>query len=240
MQSVLLPVHLIGTVSERALILYALMLDRVKSSAMRSAFHDSDGVPFVIFTVDEVMRTFKIGQCQARATIKELEAAGLIVGKVQGLRQPKHYYIAEVTAEKSAVKTAEKSAVNQSINNQSNLNQFHQSGGEICENQTSFDDIFLEMTTKDAVSKIVAQVVSENSKEFPEITSKIADFIAENVRNARKNTKIRNLRAYVRACLDHAVVDYNAQQDSSDGGYKATYDIAAYENTSLADVKEWG
>ena len=84
MQSVLLPVHLIGTISERALILYALMLDRVKSSAVRSAFHDADGVPFVIFTVDEVMRTFKIGQCQARATIKELEFAGLIVGKVQG------------------------------------------------------------------------------------------------------------------------------------------------------------
>ncbi len=257
MQSVLLPVHLIGTISERALILYALMLDRAKSSAVRPAFCDADGVPFVIFTVDEVMRTFKIGQCQARATIKELEAAGLIVGKVQGLRQPKHYYIAEVTAEKSAVKTAEKSAVktaeksavktaeksavNQSINNQSNLNQFHQSGGEICENQMNFDDFFIEMTTDDAVAKIVAEIVSENSDEFAEITAKIADFVAENVRNAMKNQKIRNIRAYVRACLMHAQTDYDAHQNANgNSGYGATYDIAAYESVSAADNPEWG
>ena len=244
MQSVLLPVHLIGTISERALILYALMLDRAKSSAVRPAFCDADGVPFVIFTVDEVMRTFKIGQCQARATIKELEAVGLIVGKVQGLRQPKHYYIAEVTAEKSAVKTAEKSAVNQSSSNQLNFNQFHQSSGEICENQQTFDDLFLMMTVKDVVAEILCQLVAKNPQEFAEINAEIINFVAENIRNAAENKKIANLTGYARAALRHAQTDYDAQDiqngnGNGNSGYGATYDIAAYESVSAADSPEW-
>ena len=234
MQSVLLPVHLIGTISERALILYALMLDRAKSSAVRPAFCDADGVPFVIFTVDEVMRTFKIGQCQSRATIKELEAAGLIVGKVQGLRQPKHYYIAEVTAEKSAV--------NQSNSNQSNFNQFHQSGGEICENQQTFDELFLMMTVKDVVAEILCQLVAKNPQEFAEINAEIINFVAENIRNAAENKKIANLTGYARAALRAGRRDFDAARRTAqeDSGYGATYDIAAYEAVSAADSPEWG
>ena len=95
------------------------------------------------------------------------------------------------------------------------------------------------MTTKDAVAKIVAEIVSENSDEFAEITAKIADFVAENVRNAMKNQKIRNIRAYVRACLMHAQTDYDAQNGNGNSGYGATYDIALYENYSAADSPEW-
>lgn len=105
----------------------------------------------------------------------------------------------------------------------------------------NFDEFFLEMTTNDAVAKIVAEIVSENSDEFAEITAKIADFVAENVRNAMKAQKIRNIRAYVRACLTHAQTDYNAQNGNGNGnsGYGATYDIAAYESYSAADSSEW-
>ena len=98
------------------------------------------------------------------------------------------------------------------------------------------------MTTKDAVAKIVAEIVSENSNEFAEITAKIADFVAENVRNAIKNQKVRNIRAYVRACLMHAKTDYEASSSSSSassGKYGATYDIALYESYSEADNPEW-
>ena len=107
----------------------------------------------------------------------------------------------------------------------------------------NFDEFFLEMTTNDAVAKIVAEIVSENSDEFAEITAKIADFVAENVRNAMKAQKIRNIRAYVRACLMHAQTDYNAQNNGNgngNSGYGATYDIAAYESVSAADNPEWG
>ena len=233
-----LPVSLIGKVSERAVILYSLMLDLNELSKSNKEYQDADGTPFVIFTVERVQSTFRIGQAQARACLKELEYAGMIIRKKQGQGRPAKTYIVQ-TAEKSAVKTAEKSAPIYTNKNYTNISS---SSGQICENQTSFDDIFLEMTTKDAVAKIVAEVVSENSSEFAEITAKIADFVAENVRNAMKNQKVRNIRAYVRACLMHAKSDYDASGTSktdTENRYGATYDIALYESYSEADSPEW-
>ena len=215
MQTVLLPVELIGQVSDRALILYALMLDRAKSSAVRSEFIDSDGVPFVIFTVDEVARRFGVGESQARATIKELESAGLIVGKCQGMGKPKKIYVK--TAEKSPVKTAEKSTPNQSEHNQSEYN------------QSSDDDI---------IEQIVANYLK--LPQFAYITPEIADFVVKNVKNALKKRKIANIKAYIRTCLVSALDDCAVQlsfstASPSDSGYPATYDIAAYESISAAD-----
>ena len=256
MSFVKMPLSLVGVLSCRALVVYSLLRDRLQLSISNPNYHDADGVPFVVYTRETVCDTLHLSSDQVKPIFKELEQAGLIHRVSVGQGKPMRIYVVDVlppevqTAEKSAAKTAEKSTAKtaeKSAANHTDINQIEYSqsssgnSGEICENQTSFDDIFLEMTTKDAVSKIVAQVVIENSKEFPEITTKIADFIAENVRNARKNTKIRNLRAYVRACLNHAVVDYNAQQDTvvESGGYKATYNIAEYESKSLADVKKW-
>jgi hypothetical protein len=243
-----LPVSLIGKVSERAVILYSLMLDLNELSKSNKEYQDADGTPFVIFTVERVQSTFRIGQAQARATLKELEYAGMIIRKKQGQGRPAKTYIVQ-TAEKSAVKTAEKSAVktaekSAAIYTNKNYTNISSSSGQICENQTTFDEFFLEMTTRDAVSKIVAEVVNENSDEFAEITAKIADFVAENVRNAMKNQKVRNIRAYVRACLAHAKSDYDAACDASgtsrtETGYGATYDISLYENYSAADNPEW-
>ena len=231
-----LPVSLIGKVSERAVILYSLMLDLNELSKSNKEYQDADGTPFVIFTVERVQSTFRIGQAQARATLKELEYAGMIIRKKQGQGRPAKTYIVQ-TAEKSAVKTAEKSAA---IYTNKNYTDISSSSGENCENQMNFDDFFIEMTTNDAVAKIVAEIVSENSDEFAEITAKIADFVAENVRNAMKNQKIRNIRAYVRACLMHAKSDYDAvQNDNGNSGYGATYDISLYENYSAADSPEW-
>ena len=223
MQTVLLPVDLIGKVSDRALILYALMADRAKSSAVRSEFIDSDGVPFVIFTVDEVARRFGVCESQARATIKELETAGLIVGKCQGFGKPKKIYVktaeksAVKTAEKSAVKTAEKSTPNQSNNNQSDYN------------QSSDDDI---------IEQIVANYLK--LPQFAYITPEIADFVVKNVKNALKKRKIANIKAYIRTCLVSALDDCAVQlsfstASPSDSGYPATYDLSAYESISAAD-----
>ena len=225
MQTVLLPVELIGKISERALILYALMADRAKSSAVRSEFIDSDGVPFVIFTVEEVARRFGVCESQARATIKELETAGLIVGKCQGLGKPKKIYVksaeksAVKSAEKSAVKSAEKSAVNQSKHNQSEYN------------QSSDDD-----------TDTIKQIVDNYCKlpQFAYITPEIADFVVKNVKNASKKSKIANIKAYIRTCLVSALDDCAVQlsfstASPSDSGYPATYDISAYESISAAD-----
>lgn len=238
-----LPVDLIGKVSERALILYALMLDRLELSRQHTDFQDADGRPFIYYTRADVERVFGIKHCTATALFAELETAGLIVRRPQGQGKPIRIFFQ--TSEKSAVKTSEKSAAIYTNNNYTNISSSSGQTGQICENQTNFDDFFIEMTTKDAVSKIVAEIVSENSDEFAEITTKIADFVAENVRNAMKNQKIRNIRAYVRAALRHGKTDFDASGSSrteadSGCGYGATYDIAAYESVSAADNPEWG
>ena len=255
-QFIMLDKSLIGKVSERALILYALICDRMKSSKKREQFHDATGKAFVIFTRDEVERTFNVKHCTAAALFSELENAKLIVRTKSSINSACKIYITSeisdaITSEKtdantseiSDAYTSEISDANHTNHNHTNHNHLQQKNNEICENQTSFDDIFLEMTTKDAVAKIVAEVVSENSSEFAEITAKIADFVAENVRNAMKNQKVRNIRAYVRACLMHAKTDYDAACDasgtSSSGKYGATYDIALYESYSEADSPEW-
>lgn len=235
--------ELLGTVSERAVILEALIADRLSWSK----FRDNSGRTYCYFTVEEVAEKFQIGLTQAKQAFKELETAALIVRCRSGQGKPSKIY-APQTDGKPTVKTDGNPTVKTDGNpppiddNISSCN-ISSSSGQICENQTSFDDIFLEMTTNDAVAKIVAEIVSENSDEFAEITAKIADFVAENVRNAMKNQKIRNIRAYVRACLMHAQTDYDAACDasgtSSSGKYGATYDIAAYEAVSAADSSEW-
>ena len=228
--------ELLGTVSERAVILESLIADRLSWSK----FRDSSGRTFCYFTVEECSELFKISYRQAKEAFKELEGAELIVRCRSGQGKPSKIY-APQTGEKLPPKTGEK--LPPIDDNISCYNISSSSSSENCENQTTFDEFFLEMTTRDAVSKIVAEVVNENSDEFAEITAKIADFVAENVRNAMKNQKIRNIRAYVRAALRHGKTDYDAACDVSradNSGYGATYDIAAYEAVSAADSSEWG
>ena len=226
--------ELLGVVSERAVILEALIADRLSWSK----FRDNAGRTYCYFTVEDVAEKFQIGLTQAKQAFKELETAGLIVRKRSGQGKPSKIYI-----QTDGKPTAKTDGNPPPIDDNISCYNISSSSGENCENQTTFDELFLEMTTKDAVAKIVAEVVSENSSEFAEITAKIADFVAENVRNAMKNQKVRNIRAYVRACLMHAKTDYDAACDasgsSSGNKYGATYDIALYESYSEADSPEW-
>ena len=225
--------ELLGAVSERAVILEALIADRLSWSK----FRDNSGRTYCYFTVEEVAEKFQIGLTQAKQAFKELETVGLIVRKRSGQGKPSKIYI-QTDGKPTAKTDGKPTPIDDNI---SSCNISSSSDNEICENQMNFDEFFLEMTTNDAVAKIVAEIVSENSDEFAEITAKIADFVAENVRNAMKAQKIRNIRAYVRACLTHAQTDYNAQNGNGNGnsGYGATYDIAAYESYSAADSSEW-
>ena len=125
--------------------------------------------------------------------------------------------------------------------NKNQTNRSSSSEHEILENQLSFDDFFLELTTEDVVAKMLVEIISENQAEFANITQEIAQFVVENVNNTLKKQKIHNLRAYVRACLMHAETDYQASKTALGGetSYGATYDIAAYEAVSAADSSEW-
>ena len=229
-QFIMLRKDLIGTISERALILYSLICDRMKSSRVREQFHDQHGTPFVIFTRDEVERTFNVKHCTAAALFAELETAGLIVRTKSSINSACKIYI-----------TSEISDANHTNHNHTNYNHHQQNNSEICENQQTFDDLFLMMTVKDVVAEILCQLVVKNPQEFAEINAEIINFVAENIRNAAENKKIANLTGYARAALRHGKTDYDAACDASgtSNGYGATYDIAAYENYSAADSPEW-
>lgn len=245
-QFIMIRKDLIGTISERALILYALICDRMKSSRVREQFHDQHGTPFVIFTRDEVERTFNVKHCTASALFAELETAGLIVRTKSSINSACKIYITSektdaITSEKTDAYTSEISDANQTNHNQTNYNHHQQNNSEICENQQTFDDLFLMMTVKDVVAEILCQLVVKNPQEFAEINAEIINFVAENIRNAAENKKIANLTGYARAALRAGRRDFDAARRTAqeDSGYGATYDIAAYEAVSAADSSEW-
>ena len=226
---------LLGTVSERAIILHALICDRLSWSK----FRDAGGQTYCCFTIEEVADTFKISQTQAKQAFKELETAGLIVRKRSGQGKASKIYATYQTDGKPTVKTDGKPpAIQTNINRHID---FSSSDNEICENQRTFDDFFLEMTVHDTIGKIIAEIVTENQQEFSEITAEIADFVAEKVIKAAENKKIANIRGYARAALRHGKTDFDAACDASgtSSTYKATYDISAYESYSAADSPEW-
>ena len=255
-QFIMLRKDLIGTISERALILYALMCDRMKSSEKREQFHDSSGKAFIIFTRDEVERTFNVKHCTAAALFAELETAGLIVRTKSSINSACKIYITSektdaitsektdaITSEKTDAYTSEISDANHTNHNHTNHNHLQQNNSEICENQQTFDDLFLMMTVKDVVAEILCQLVAKNPQEFAEINAEIINFVAENIRNAAENKKIVNLTGYARAALRRGKADYDASCDAgsskTDDRYGATYDISLYENYSAADNPEW-
>ena len=217
--------------------------------------------PFVLYPVERVADIFHIGQTQARQTFKELESAGLIVRVQQGCGKPSRIYIPEVTDGKPTVKTDGKPTVKTDgkptvktdgkplTSHQKESNNISQekeslSGGEtreICENQQTFDDLFLMMTVKDVVAEILCQLVAKNPQEFAEINAEIIDFVAENIRKAAENKKIANLRGYARQALRHGRADFDAAQKRPEPpkkattGYAATYNIAEYERYGIFD-----
>ena len=239
--AVLVRCDLIGTISERALLLYSLLVDLMHLSEENPKYHDSGNKPFVLFPVERVAVIFRSGQTQARQTFKELEAAGLIVRVQQGCGKPSRIYLPKVTDGKPTVKTDGKPSASQFKESINKSHDISSSGGEICENQTTFDDLFLMMTTKDVVAEILCQLVAENQQEFAEINAEIIDFVAENIRKAAENKKIANLRGYARQALRHGKADFDAAQKRPEPpkkattGYGATYDIAEYERYGIFD-----
>ena len=116
---------LLGTVSERAIILHALICDRLSWSK----FRDAEGQTYCCFTIEEVADTFKISQTQAKQAFKELESTGLIIRKRSGQGKASKIYATYQTDGKPTVKTDGKPTVktdgkppaNQTNNNQTNI-----------------------------------------------------------------------------------------------------------------------
>lgn len=76
-----------------ALVLYGCMADRHSLSEKNPFFHDADGEVFIYFTNEYGQKTIRRKENKTSDTYKELENAGLISRKRQGLGDPNKIYV---------------------------------------------------------------------------------------------------------------------------------------------------
>lgn len=79
-------------ISTDAKLLYGLMLDRLDLS-MKNSWYDEAGRAFIYFKRDDIMAAMKIGHNTASKLMQELEEAGLIERRRQGLGLPPVIYV---------------------------------------------------------------------------------------------------------------------------------------------------
>ena len=81
-----------------AIILHCKMLNRVKLSAKNSDnFTDKNGRLYIVYTIEEVMKTCKCAKKAAVKYMKQLEDCGLIEKKLQGQGKPALIYVKNFT-----------------------------------------------------------------------------------------------------------------------------------------------
>ena len=81
-------------VSPRAMILYAILADRMQLSKQNDNFKDRDGV-FIYFTLEKIQEVLHVAYNTAKNLMKELAANHLIRKKRQGQGQPNKIYVYE-------------------------------------------------------------------------------------------------------------------------------------------------
>lgn len=107
-----------GGLSLEAVALYALLLDRDSLSRL-NGWTDEQGRVFVYFTQRETQSRLRCGHNRATALMRELERAGLIQRKRQGLGKPNRIFVKTLlpsTQNTPEENTAEKTPVSRSQN----------------------------------------------------------------------------------------------------------------------------
>ena len=74
-------------ISNDAIVLYALLLDR-ESISRKNSYIDPDGTIRLYFTVEQVQKKLHRSRQSATRIFRELEYSGLIIRKKQGLGKP--------------------------------------------------------------------------------------------------------------------------------------------------------
>ena len=238
-------------ISPRAMILYAMLSDRVQLSSQNDNFRDTDGV-FIYFTLTEIQDVFGISLNVSRLLTKELEQAGLIRKKRQGQGKPNKIYINELsnqTTQKQAIKTTQKQATNHT-----NINQTDKSYSSIisgntknAQQNTIDDDMtaevkdrieYQELTRKyksnQRTLNLIVQLIAANIEQYSEINRKIVENILDNVIDANLS-RVRNFKAYLQACLDNT---YALPVSDTLKSYPPSYNIAEYEKYSVLDYMD--
>ena len=83
--------------SEGAMLLYGILLDR-RSLSERNDWRDKKGDVFVYCTLETIQMTLRCAHQKATKLLTELEEAGLIRRKKQGLGRPAKIYVADISA----------------------------------------------------------------------------------------------------------------------------------------------
>ena len=86
--------------STDAKTLYGILLDRM-SLSVKNEWFDKKGRVFIIFTIEDVKRTFRCADNKATRLLRELEEFGLIERKHRGQGKPCLVYVKNFSAESS-------------------------------------------------------------------------------------------------------------------------------------------
>ena len=86
--------------STDAKTLYGILLDRM-SLSVKNEWFDKKGRVFIIFTIEDVKRTFRCADNKATRLLRELEEFGLIERKRRGQGKPSLVYVKNFSAESS-------------------------------------------------------------------------------------------------------------------------------------------
>jgi len=86
--------------STDAKTLYGILLDRM-SLSVKNEWFDKQGRVFIIFTIEDVKRTFRCADNKATRLLRELEEFGLIERKRRGQGKPCLVYVKNFSAESS-------------------------------------------------------------------------------------------------------------------------------------------
>jgi len=220
--------------SPRAMILYALISDRL-SLSKQNGWCDSFGT-YCYYTMESIAEEMCIEKRQARRLIAELEAAELILRQRQSGNRTKPFkiYIAPInegTKMSSHEGTKMSSHEGTKMSSHEGTKMSSHEGTKMSPESEQYKSTNINHSS--SVDELISSAEAQTGKSLSEEgRKKIRNAIAKN------KEKIGNLQAYVRRCvINTAVLD---TLEPEPAGYAPTYDIAEYESQSITDFMHSG
>lgn len=202
--------------SPRAMILYALIADRIGLST-ENGWKDSFGT-FCYYTMNSIAEEMNIDKRQAQRLIHELEAAELILRQRQKGNKPFKIYIAPVSVRGDKNVTPE-------MTKMSPLEVTKMSPESEQYNQTNIS------SSSSSIEELISEAEATTGRSLSEEgRKKIKNSILKN------KDKIGNLKAYICSCVINTSTLESMEHTKSK--YAPTYDIAEYESTSIIDFMD--
>ena len=213
---------LASTLSDRAMILYMLIADRVQASA-KNGFTDDRG-PYCYYTVREIEKKLSVSHRTAQRSIAELEEKGIITRiRPQGNRtQAFKIYVNEVS--NMAPNEVSNMAPKSEQIKQTRLGRSSSSAPAPSPTEQEVAEEDRNEEQGDALSKAIHKIDPTLEQED----------IAEIKRRLSKQKGIYNLGAYVRTVIRNYKLEAFIPPPEQDR-LKPTYNIEEYESTSVLD-----